>query len=317
MTASGTGVTSGAKRTTDEVLAGVDLTGRCAVVTGGSGGLGLETARALAAAGAEVVLAARDPRKTERALETIRAAVPGAQVSGAVLDLCSLVNTRAAAAGLESSYDHIDLLINNAGVMATPYGHTDDGFELQLGTNHLGHFLFTCLLAPALLAAPGARIINLSSGGHMISDVRWDDPNFERHPYDKWVAYGQSKTANVLFTVELERRLGGKGVHAYAVHPGMIVTDLGRHLTADDMAALQTMAKDAPGGGGLPPFKSVPEGAATTVWAATAAELASRGGTYLADCQVSTEYAPWAVDPDAARRLWSLSEDLVGERFPF
>lgn len=309
-------MTAGAKRTADEVLAGVDLTGKVAVVTGGSGGLGLETARALAAAGAEVVLAARDQAKTERALQTIRAAVPGARVSGTVLDLTLLVNVRASAAGLESSYDHIDILINNAGVMATPFGHTDDGYELQLGTNHLGHFFFTCLLAPTLLAAPAARIVNLSSGGHMISDVRWDDPNFERHPYDKWVAYGQSKTANVLFTVELERRLGEKGVHSYAVHPGMIVTDLGRHLTPDDMAALQTMAKDAPGGGGLPPFKSVSEGAATTVWAATAPELEGRGGSYLADCQVSSEFAPWAVDPDSARRLWGLSEDLVGERFP-
>ena len=198
--------------------------------------------------------------------------------------------------------------------MATPLGRTADGFEMQLGTNHLGHFLLTCLLAPALVAAAPARVVNLSSGGHVISDIDWDDPNFERRAYDKWIAYGQSKTANVLFTVELERRLGTRGVHAFAVHPGMIMTDLGRHLTSEDIAALQTMAKSGPGGG-LPPFKSIPEGAATTVWAATAPELAERGGTYLADCAISSEHAPCALDPAAAKRLWTLSEQLVGETF--
>jgi NAD(P)-dependent dehydrogenase (short-subunit alcohol dehydrogenase family) len=245
-----------------------------------------------------------------------------------VLDLASLASVRAFAKDFLATHDRLDLLINNAGVMATPFGHTADGFELQLGTNHLGHFVLTCLLAPALLAAAPARIVNLSSGGHVISDVHWDDPNFARHDYEKWTAYGQSKTANVLFTVELERRLGACGVHAYAVHPGMIMTDLGRHLTPDDIAALQAMAKRPSGGAGagsggggggggrgLPPFKSVPEGAATTVWAATAPELAARGGTYLEDCAISSGHAPWALDAKAARRLWELSEELVGERF--
>jgi len=301
--------------TSDDVLSGVDLRGKVAVVTGASGGLGLETARALAQAGAEVVLAARDAAKTSAALATIRAQVPGTKLGSCVLDLTSLASVRAAAHDLLVKHPRIDLLINNAGVMATPLARTADGFELQLGTNHLGHFVFTCLLVPAILAAAPARIVNLSSGGHLISDVLWDDPSFTKHPYEKWVAYGQSKTANVLFTVELERRLGERGVHAYAVHPGMIMTDLGRHLTADDIAALTKMGESAPGGGGLPPFKSIPQGAATTLWAATDPGLARHGGSYLADCAISSEHAPWAVDRDAARRLWTLSEEMVGERF--
>jgi NAD(P)-dependent dehydrogenase (short-subunit alcohol dehydrogenase family) len=299
----------GPETTTDEVLEGVDLSGKVAVVTGASGGLGLETARALAGAGAVVVLAARDVVRTEAAASAIRERVPGAALESIALDLASLASVRSAAARLLRSRDRIDLLINNAGVMATPFGRTADGFEMQLGTNHLGHFLWTSLLAPALLAAAPARIVNLSSGGHMISDVHWDDPHFERHDYDKWAAYGQSKTANLLFTVELERRLGARGVHAYAVHPGMIATDLGRHLSAADLAALAEMAKSAPGG--LPPFKSVAAGAATTVWAATAPELAHQGGRYLADCRVSDEHAPWALDPAAARRLWGMSERMI------
>jgi NAD(P)-dependent dehydrogenase (short-subunit alcohol dehydrogenase family) len=171
------------------------------------------------------------------------------------------------------------------------------------------------LLAPALHAAAPARIVYLSSGGHMISGIDWEDPNFERRAYEPWIAYGQSKTANVLFTVELERRTGRDGVHGYAVHPGMVRTDLGRHLTKADSAALKAMAKDAPAGRGFPSFKTIPEGAATSVWAATAPELDERGGTYLADCAISDEHAPWATDPEAARRLWTLSEQLVGETF--
>jgi NAD(P)-dependent dehydrogenase (short-subunit alcohol dehydrogenase family) len=319
-TADMTTTARGAHTTTDDLMAGVDCTGRGALVTGASGGLGLETARSLAAAGARVVLAARDAAKTAAAVRTIRERVPAALLETLELDLASLASVRAAAARFLAGHERLDLLINNAGVMATPLARTADGFELQLGTNHLGHFLLTCLVAPALVAAAPSRVVNLTSAGHMISDVRWDDPGFERDPYDKWVAYGQSKTANVLFTVELERRLGPRGVHAYAVHPGMIMTDLGRHLTPEDVAALTKMAESAPrpgggggGSGGLPPFKSIPAGAATTVWAATAPDLAGRGGTYLADCAVSAEHAPWAVDPVAARRLWEMSERLVGQ----
>ena len=319
---------SGASRTTDEVLAGVDLQGKRALVTGASGGLGLETARALAAHGAEVILAARDAAKTDSALRSIREQVPGARVTGTDLDLASLASIRACAARLRKDYDRLDLLINNAGVMCSPFGRTSDGFELQFGTNHLGHFLLTGLLVPLLVAGAPARVVNLSSDGHLISDVHWDDPNFERHDYEKWTAYGQSKTANVLFSIELERRLGGRGVHAWAVHPGMIMTDLGRHLTQEDLAMIQAMTKGggekkegtSSGGsggsrGGMPGYKTIPQGAATSVWAATAPELEGRGGGYLADCTEATKPNPWAIDPVAARRLWTMSEKLVGETF--
>jgi NAD(P)-dependent dehydrogenase (short-subunit alcohol dehydrogenase family) len=197
--------------------------------------------------------------------------------------------------------------------MATPYEHTKDGFELQFGTNHLGHFLLTGLLAPAILRDAPSRIVNLSSGGHMSSDIIWDDPNFAQRSYDPFIAYGQSKTANILFTVELEKRLSARHVHAYAVHPGLVGTALGRYMTPEVLAQLMDRAKQ---GGGMPTRKSVEQGAATSVWAAVAPELETLGGSYLADCQVSDHHAAWAVDPDAAARLWTLSEELVGQQFP-
>jgi NAD(P)-dependent dehydrogenase (short-subunit alcohol dehydrogenase family) len=308
-------MTLGFETTTDEVIDGVDLTGKLAVVTGASTGIGVETARALAAAGATVVLAARNKERTDEAAAAIRERVPGADVEVGILDLTSLENVRAFAAWYLDTHDELNLLVNNAGVMYTPFDHTADGFEMQFGTNHVSHFLLTCLLVPALLAGAPSRVVNLSSGGHVGSDIVWDDPNFERRDYDKFAAYGQSKTANILFSVELDRRLGDRGVHAYAVHPGMIATELGRYMTRDDMTALMERAKRGPSGG-MPQRKTLEQGAATTVWAATAPGLESQGGTYLADCQVTDEHAPWARDPESAARLWALSETLVGERFP-
>jgi NAD(P)-dependent dehydrogenase (short-subunit alcohol dehydrogenase family) len=300
--------------TTDEVLDGVDLHGKTAIVTGASTGLGLETARALAAAGAHVVLAGRDATRIDAAAATIRERVPGAVVEVGMLDLTSLASVRAFARWYSTTHSRLHLLINNAGVMYTPLERTAEGFEMQFGTNHVGHFVLTCLLVPMLLADPPSRVVNLSSGGHMGSDIVWDDPNFERREYDKFAGYGQSKTANILFSVELDRRLGDRGVHAYAVHPGMISTELARYMTKDDVAALMERAKRSPSGG-MPPRKTVEQGAATTVWAATAPALEAHGGTYLADCQVTDEHAPWARDPDSAARLWTLTEELVGERF--
>jgi NAD(P)-dependent dehydrogenase (short-subunit alcohol dehydrogenase family) len=300
--------------TADEVLQGVDLSGKQAIVTGASTGLGLETARALASAGARVVLAGRDPARIAAAAEQVRERVPGADLETGALDLASLASVREFADWYAGSHDRLHLLINNAGVMYTPFERTADGFEMQFGTNHLGHFLLTCLLVPQLLADPPARVVNLSSGGHMGSDVVWDDPNYERREYDKFGAYGQSKTANILFSVELDRRLGDRGVHAYAVHPGMIATELGRHMTSDDFAALKARAKAAPSGG-LPPYKTVEQGAATTVYAAVAPGLEDHGGAYLADTEVTDQHAPWARDPESAARLWTLSEQLVGQTF--
>ncbi len=312
----------GADTTTDEVLDGVDLAGRLALVTGGSSGLGAETARALAARGARVVLTARDVPKAEGVAEQIRSSTGQDSVHVEALELDSLDSVRAFAKRFVAAHDRLDLLINNAGVMACPYATTQDGFELQFGTNHVGHFLMTCLIAPALVKGAPARIVNLSSRGHQQGGVDFDDLGFEQRPYDKWTAYGQSKTANVLFTVELERRLGARGVHAYAVHPGVIPTELSRHMGKEDF---EHVRKRSTGGGSGPmKLKTVESGAATSVFAATAPELEGRGGLYLEDCHVAeVDDAPdarsgvrsYAVDPEAAKRLWSVSEALVGQSF--
>jgi NAD(P)-dependent dehydrogenase (short-subunit alcohol dehydrogenase family) len=311
----------GADTTTEEVLAGIDLSGKRAIVTGASSGLGEETARALASRGAAVTLAVRDVAKGETVAARIRAATGNAAVDVGQVELSVPDSVRAFARGWLGRHDRLDLLINNAGVMACPLMRTAEGWEMQFATNHLGHFLLTCLLAPALRAGAPARVVNLSSAGHRFSDVDFDDPHFERRPYDKWASYGQSKTANVLFSVELNRRLSPHGVTANAVHPGGIRTELGRHLTPQDIEALLARA-GAPGG---ITFKSVEAGAATSVWAATSPELEGRGGLYLEDCHVGEPregalgvggYLPYARDPDRAARLWALSERTLGETFP-
>jgi len=304
---------------TDEVLDGIDLTGRIALVTGASGGLGEETARALASRGARIVMAARDLAKAETAAATIRASTGNPDVAVTELELDSLASVRACAKRFLAEYDRLHLLINNAGVMACPFAKTRDGFEMQFGTNHLGHFVLTNLLAPALLAGAPARVVNLSSGGHRMSDVLFDDPNFERTEYDKFVSYGQSKTANILFSVELDRRLRERGVRAYAVHPGAIPTELGRHMQRTDVEQLMS---SRPGGAKMQ-LKQVAAGAATSCYAASSPDLADQGGIYLEDCgvaEVRDEDAmngvrSYALDPDSAARLWALSEELVGERF--
>src|SRR3954453_2299404 len=224
--------------TTDGVLERVDLSGQTTVVTGASSGLGEETSRALAAAGAQVVMAVRDRGKGEAAARRIRDRHPNASLEMHDLDLGSIASARASADALLQKQPRIDRLINNAGVMAPPLGYTSDGFELQLGTNHLGHFVWTNHLLPALLAAAPSRIVNLSSRGHVRGTIDWDDPHYRTRGYDKWEAYGQSKTANIWFTLELDRRLRAKGVRAYAVHPGVIMTELSRHLQPSDLDAL-------------------------------------------------------------------------------
>ncbi|QLC23136.1 SDR family NAD(P)-dependent oxidoreductase [Parasphingopyxis sp. CP4] len=315
--------TFGAETTADDVLDGIDLSDKLALVTGGASGLGTETARALAARGAGIVIAARNVEKGEEAAQTIRDAVEGASVEVIALDLASLDSIRSAAQAFLATHDRLDLLVNNAGVMACPPLKTADGFEMQFGTNHLGHFLFTNLIASALIAAAPSRIVNLSSRGHHRDTVHFEDLHFAERDYDKWQSYGQSKTANILFTVGLDARLKDKGVRAYAVHPGGIVTNLGRHLNDDDVKFL--MAQMQKNSGGNAALKSIPQGAATSCYAATAPELEGQGAVYLEDCHVAAVddenmaggVRSYALDPDTAEKLWAVSEDLVGDRFAY
>ena len=301
------------KSTTNEVLDGIDLTGTRVLVTGASTGLGEETTRALAAHGAAVTMAVRDPERGEAAAARIRAAVPDADLEVMLLDLASLADVRRFAAEFLETHDHLDVLINNAGVMACPQSATVDGFELQIGTNHVGHFLLTQLLDARLGA--GSRVVALSSAGHRFSDVELDDPNFEHTAYDPWGAYGRSKTANALFAVELDRRLCDRGAHAYSVHPGGIVTELGRHLTEETLAVLTDVPADE-----QIEWKTVPQGAATSVWAATAPELDESGGAYLEDCAIAAlnpdpesrgGIKPYAIDPASAAALWERTEAWI------
>lgn len=310
----------GFSTTTDEVLEGHDLTGKTVFVTGGSSGLGQETARAMAASGAHVILCARDQGKLDEAVAAITGEVPGARLDTLVCDLASLESIRAAGAEANERFGKIDLLINNAGVMACPRMSTADGFEMQFGTNHLGHFALTKQLMPLVEAGEDKRIVNLSSRGHHFAPVDLDDPNFESRDYNEWVSYGQSKTANILFTVGLEKRFGGKGIHAYAVHPGGIQTNLGRHLSEEQSSSLIDRIKKSD-----PSYewKTIPQGAATQVWAATAPELDGKGGVYCEDCHVAEVdnesskggVRSYALDEGAADRLWSMSEEMTGKSF--
>jgi len=311
--------TFGAETTASEVADGIDLRGKVALVTGGSSGLGQETARVLAERGAQVILTARDVPKGETVATAIRASTGNEHVEVEELELGSLKSIRACVRRVSARHPALHILVNNAGVMASPQAKTADGFELQFGSNHLGHFLTTCLLVPALRRGAPSRVVSVSSRGHHMSPVVFDDIQFERRPYDKWLAYGQSKTANVLFAVGLERRLGARGVHANALHPGGIMTELSRHLQSEDWNFLQTRTSGMK-------FKTVEAGAATSVFAATAPELEGRGGLYLEDCRVAAvNDAPdardgvksYALDPGNADRLWEASETLVGERFSF
>jgi NAD(P)-dependent dehydrogenase (short-subunit alcohol dehydrogenase family) len=312
----------GSESTADDVLAGIDLTGKRFLVTGASAGLGVETTRALAAHGAMVTMAVRDLDKGAAALEQVRAAVPDAQLDLRELDLADLASIRSFADGFLEDHPVLDVLIANAGVMACPQAATADGFELQFGTNHLGHFLLIQRLMPALLAAGTARVVLLSSAGHRFSDVDLDDPSFEHQPYDPWVAYGRAKTANVLCAVGIDQRFRDRGVRAFAVHPGGIQTELGRHLTDDTLKVLMDRLAAAPT---ETVWKTVPQGAATSVYAATSPDLHGQGGVYLEDCHVAgltddpdarEGVRAYALDPARADALWELSERLVGEAPP-
>jgi NAD(P)-dependent dehydrogenase (short-subunit alcohol dehydrogenase family) len=316
----------GAESTTDEVLEGVSLSGRRVLVTGVSAGLGVETTRVLAAHGAEVVGAARNLAKAKEATAPVRAAAAnGGSLELAELDLASLKSVRACADALVANGKPFDLVICNAGVMATPFGKTADGFETQFGTNHLGHFVLVNRIAS--LMKPGGRLVNLSSAGHQIADVDLADPNFERAAYNAWGAYGRSKTANILFAVEFDRRHKDRGIRAAALHPGAIQTELSRYLDEEawrELTEIMTQVGRLPGAKPIS-YKSVPQGAATSVWAAAVAKADAVGGRYCEDCHVAevidasgftfSGVRPYALNPDHARALWAKSEELVGERF--
>lgn len=324
----GTGFTAAA--TADDVLRGIDLTGRNAIVTGGHAGLGRETTRALSAAGAAVTVGARDPERAAAALAGV------ARVEVARLDLLDPASVDAFASRFLDSGRPLHILVNNAGVMSGPLFRDARGYESQFATNHLGHFQLTLALLPALRAAHGARVVNVTSGGHRLSDIRWDDPHFTTG-YDGMLAYGQSKTANVLFAVELDRRWAEDGIRGYAVHPGIVVTTgLGPSRTEDGPGIphdqLRAMGLvDADGRPVIDPargMKTPAQGASTSVFAATSPLLAGVGGVYLKDNDISpldtpkpiafgtepdvpSEVVPHAIDPESARRLWELSERLI------
>jgi NAD(P)-dependent dehydrogenase (short-subunit alcohol dehydrogenase family) len=320
----------GAKSTTEDVLAGIDLKSKRILVTGVSAGLGVETARALAAHGADVVGAARDLEKAKRATAEVSkaAAESGASFELIELDLASLKSVRDAADKLVADGRTFDVVIANAGVMATPFGKTEDGFETQFGTNHLGHFVFVNRIAK--LIKDGGRLVNLSSSGHRFSNVDLNDPNFETTPYEPFLAYGRSKTANILFAVEFDRRHRNRGVRATAVHPGGIMTELARHMPAGAIEAwIQQIQQQRAAAGEQPfEFKSVPQGAATSVWAGVVVTADEVGGRYCEDCRVG-ELIPaesqvstiskgvrgYALDAETAKALWKKSEEMVGETF--
>jgi NAD(P)-dependent dehydrogenase (short-subunit alcohol dehydrogenase family) len=302
----------GFRSTAADVVDGIDLTGKLALVTGGYSGIGIETTKALTKAGAFVVVPARRPDTAAEALAGL------SSVEVTALDLGDLTSVRAFADGFLASGRAIDIVINNAGVMACPETRVGPGWEAQFATNHLGHFALVNRLWPAL--RPGARVVAVSSAAHRRSAMRWDDVMFTHDDYDKWDAYGQSKTANSLFAVQLDLLARESGIRAFSLHPGGIRTPLQRHLPQEEMVELGLLTED-----GVPildPFKTPEQGAATQVWAATSPQLADLGGVYLEDCDVAglrtsddmtaKGVYPYAVDPDEAARLWSLSAELTG-----
>lgn len=306
-----------AKSIAADVIEGMDLGGKTAIVTGGYSGLGLETVKALFDAGAEVFVPARRPGAAKDALSDM-----GGKITVMSMDLSDLESIRRFVSDYTALDKPVDILINNAAIMACPETRVGPGWEAQFATNHLGHFLMTHLLMDAVLRADAPRIVSLSSIGHKQSDVRWNDIHFENDDYDKWQAYGQAKTANSLFALGLQQRYGAEGLDAFAVHPGGILTPLQRHLTNDEMVSLGWTTEDGDlSEAAAQIFKTPAGGAATSVWCATSPLLVGRGGVYCEDCNIAeivTEdtprylgVAPWAVDEESADKLWGISEKML------
>lgn len=302
-----------------EVLAGIDLKGKTVIVTGGYSGIGLETVRALAAAGASVTVPARDTEKANAALAGMKG-----DVRIALMDLADIASVKRFALGFASDNTALDLLINNAGVMACPEMRVGPGWELQFGTNHMGHFALATTLLPLLQRTENARVVALSSTGHKLSAIRWDDPNWTNGSYDKWKAYGQSKTANSLFALGINARLKDSGGQAFAVHPGGIFTPLQRHLPTEEMIVLGWLNEQGEiSDGARAMFKTPTQGCTTTLWAATSPLLEGKGGVYCEDCNIAAlsgeqpvryrDVEPHAVDQDSAERLWEMSETLLAQ----
>ncbi len=303
----------GAESTAAEVVAGVDLSGRRVVVTGAASGIGVETARALASAGAEVTLAVRDIEAGKRTADEITAATGNSALTVRALELTSPASIKAFVDGWEGP---LHILVNNAGVMAAPETRTAEGWELQFATNHLGHFALATGLHGALVAAGGARVVSLSSAAHLRSPVVFEDIHFRQREYEPWLAYGQSKTANVLFAVEATRRWSGDGIFVNALHPGVIRTNLQRHQTQEQLDRMRAQS-----GGAAVTWKTVEQGAATSVFVATSPLLEGVGGRYFADCNEAGPHQPgtrtgvadYALDPETAQRLWDVSvAELAG-----
>lgn len=313
----------GAASTAHDVVAGIDLSGKTAIVTGGYSGIGVETTRALLGAGARVIVPARDMTKAKANLD-------GLKVDLVAMDLADPASIDGFASTFLTSGDPLHLLINSAGIMACPLTRDARGYEMQFATNHLGHFQLTARLWVALKRAHGARVVSLSSLGHRYAQVDFDDWNFERREYDRWVAYGQSKTANALFALALDELGAPHGIHAYSVHPGRIITDLARHMSREELQRMGGVDDQGRPVADLSRgMKNTEQGAATSVWAATSPLLNDIGGVYCEDCDIaalmpddeatvagsgslSSGVRRWATDPAAARKLWSLSEELTG-----
>ncbi len=308
-----------AKSTAAEVLSGFDLTGKTAIVTGGYSGLGLETVRALASKGAAVIVPVRTPAKAETALAKVKG-----NITMAAMDLADIASVRKFADDFSATHTQLDFLINNAGIMACPQTRVGQGWESQFGVNHMGHFALAQSLMPLLERTQDTRVVALSSTGHKISDIRWDDLHYDATDYDKWQAYGQAKTANALFANTLSRRLRATGGHAFSVHPGGIFTPLQRHLPKEEMIALGWLGADAePSELAKAGFKSPEQGASTTLWAATSGALNGKAGVYCEDCDIAIPTDPdsptarfmgvnaHACDDESAERLWQLSGELL------
>lgn len=312
----------GARTTAEEVIRGHNLSGKVAMVTGGYSGLGLETTRVLAAAGATVVVPVRTPEKARLTL----AGITGVEL--AAMDLLDPASIDVFAQRFLDTGRPLDILIHSAGMMASPLSRDSRGYEMQFATNHLGHFQLAARLWPALVKAEGARVVSVSSRGHRIDGIDFADPNFETRPYDKWKAYGQSKTANVLFALELDKRGEEHNVRAFSLHPGSILTDLARHLSDDELRGMGALDEE---GNRIPAertshMKTVQQGAATSVWCAVSPQLEGIGGVYCEDADIAPvaesadSHQPgvqaWAIDPGSAQRLWELSETMTGVKFP-